>query len=658
MNRKSLRTNIGVSLVSISSALAMSTSYAADAPSAKPAAKSSKKAAQLAQSQSSGGGSSTSKSGAVNASESNAGAQIVRLGMSVETVNNVGVANVIAFSKVIETQRASGGLSSVVQTIQKCNSSSQGESFVKNVASLVNSGQSVADLAVLSSGVAKGSVTVEVVDNNLAVAKEAPEKAKAFLQNCATSVRGGSTTDLELVSTLRKAGASSSSLADVAGAFQAPTESFRGELSASARAAYDSLSASQKSRFFTMFKNDAGLPKEGASDVLENSDLRDKFASLTVDASRAYSNPLLAEAAVTANKIIKDQTFNASASLASSDALTYDAMFPNGYNRALVALLAKYSNSSALADTVNDFLGSKTLTISGATKLNQLFSASAGQNTDLLGFRRLLNPSSANLNIALSQGESYFRKNITIAGGGSGIELDVTNTMLKNAIVAVAGSKTQADRMFAVAALGDMNVSGKVTFKNTNANARYTRNVLVIGALNSLKVADNTQIINQGKILAVGAGKLKGASGERITGLKLESKGAIYVGSGNNLNLKDVTFTVGNTKNSLNMYAQNTMTVDGATFNGFGSGSKIYVEATTVDLSNLNFPGGSKVTLASRDGGLAANGTGSGKYPHFGSSMAGKVNFISNVSYNGSQLGNAAQFDAAGQNITIKSYSR
>lgn len=655
MNRKFLRTNIGVSLVSISSALAMSTSYAADAPSAKPAAKSSKKAAQLAQSQSSGGGSSTSKSGAVNASESNAGAQIVRLGMSVETVNNVGVANVIAFSKVIETQRASGGLSSVVQTIQKCNSSSQGESFVKNVASLVNSGQSVADLAILSSGVAKGSVTVEVMDNNLAVAKEAPEKAKAFLQNCATSVQSGSTTDLRSVSELRKAGASSSSLADLAGAFQAPTESFRGALSASARAAYDSLSESQKSRFFTMFKTDAGLPKEGASTVLENGDLRDKFALLM---GGAYSNPLLAEAAVTANKIINDQTFNASASLASSDALTYNAMFPNGYNRALVALLAKYSNNSALADTVNDFLGSKTLTISGATKLNQLFSASAGQNTDLLGFRRLLNPSSANLNIALSQGESYFRKNITIAGGGSGIELDVTNTMLKDATVAVSGSKTQADRMFAVAALGDMNVSGKVTFKNTNANARYTRNVLVIGALNSLKVADNTQIINQGKILAVGAGKLKGASGERITGLKLESKGAIYVGSGNNLNLKDVTFTVGNTKNSLNMYAQNTMTVDGATFNGFGSGSKIYMEATTVDLSNLNFPGGSKVTLASRDGGLAADGTGSGKYPHFGSSMAGKVNFINNVSYADKPLGNAAQFNADGQNITIKSYSR
>jgi hypothetical protein len=648
MTQKSSRLNIGVSLVSISSVLAMSSAYAADASNAKPAGKSAKKAVSIAQSQSSGGG-SASKSSATNVSESNAGAQIVRLGMSVETVNTVGVSNVIAFSKVMETQRASGGLNSVLNTIQACNASPQGVSFVKNVAALVNTGQSVSDLATLSSGIAKGTVSIAVVDDNLAVAKDAPAQASDFLKKCATAVQSGSTTDIEdlkKASDLYKSGASASDIANISG-----SSAFRQALSLSAKNAYDSLSEAQQSRFFSLYSANTS----GASTVLENGFLTAKFGPMLVDTTHTYSNPLLAEAALTANSIIKDQAFSANSALSSSDALTYATMFPNGYNKALISLLAKYSNSSALADTVNTFLATKSLSMS--TTLNQVFSSQAKQNTDLLGFRSLVHGSSADLNIALSQGESYLRRNINLTGG-SGIQLDVTNTILKNATVAVAGQKTKADRMYAVAALGDMNVSGKVTFTNTNTNARYTRNVLVIGALNSLKVADNTQIINQGKILAVGAGKLQGASGEQIKGLKLESKGAIYVGSGKNLNLKDVTFTVGNTKNSLNMYAQNTMTVDNASFSGFGGSSKIYMEATTVDLSNLSFPNGSKVTLASRDGGTANGTSGTGRYPHFGSSAAGRVNFIQNVSYNGSPLTNTAQFDTAGTNITIKSYNR
>ena len=75
----------------------------------------------------------------------------------------------------------------------------------------------------------------------------------------------------------------------------------------------------------------------------------------------------------------------------------------------------------------------------------------------------------------------------------------------------------------------------------------------------------------------------------------------------------------------------------------------IYLEATTIDLQNINFPGGSLVDMTTLYGGLE------GKYPTFpgDSRQVGRVNFIENVRYNQNLMNTKAQFDQHGQNIHI-----
>ncbi len=172
--------------------------------------------------------------------------------------------------------------------------------------------------------------------------------------------------------------------------------------------------------------------------------------------------------------------------------------------------------------------------------------------------------------------------------------------------------------------------------------------------MNSLRVSDNTKIINEGRILAVGAGKLRSNSGDdKITGLELESKGAIVVGSGKNLHLVDAKFKVSGTKADVALYAQDSMTLQNPTFN-LGAKSSIFMEATTVNLRDVNFPGGSKITMVSKEGGTEDGISGSGKYPRFGTAETGRVNFIENVRYNTNLIDSKGAFDAHGGNITIR----
>ena len=75
----------------------------------------------------------------------------------------------------------------------------------------------------------------------------------------------------------------------------------------------------------------------------------------------------------------------------------------------------------------------------------------------------------------------------------------------------------------------------------------------------------------------------------------------------------------------------------------------IHMRATTLDLSNLDFPGQAAVRLESLKGGV------DGKYPTFGSGNRayGRVNFIDNVRSDGNPLLDQASFDLHGGNVTI-----
>jgi hypothetical protein len=383
-----------------------------------------------------------------------------------------------------------------------------------------------------------------------------------------------------------------------------------------------------------------------------NTVLMENFPALIAEApAMSFTNPMLQEAGTVGNQILRDVSFDQSFSFTSGQAFTYDKLFPNGYNKALVALIAKYSGNERLVAGVDALIAVKS-PINNSTSLSNLFFE---KNTDLLGLRKqsYFNLDPRNPVTSLSQGESYLARAIAVVSD-SGVTLDVTDTKLKE-----AGNTKATSRLYTVGALGDMSMSGKITVKNTNPNADKTRNAVAIGAVNSLRVADRTEIINQGRVLAVGAGKLRGTSGETITGLKLESKGAIAVGSGKNIHLVDATFKVGSdSKSHLVMFAQSTIDLTNPTFQNFGSKSRIYMEATTVNLTSVDFPDGAKVRLRSRDGGTQNGTSGEGAYPKFGTSAPGRVNFISNVKYNGNLLGDTTQFDMHGGNIKIEKASQ
>ena len=96
--------------------------------------------------------------------------------------------------------------------------------------------------------------------------------------------------------------------------------------------------------------------------------------------------------------------------------------------------------------------------------------------------------------------------------------------------------------------------------------------------------------------------------------------------------------------------AARNLNVDGLTFSR--GVSSILMEATTIRLSNVNFPSSSAVRLNSLKGAI------DGKYPNFGSAIPsaeqiGRVNFIKNVSSGGNALNTRQAFDQYGQNITI-----
>ena len=84
--------------------------------------------------------------------------------------------------------------------------------------------------------------------------------------------------------------------------------------------------------------------------------------------------------------------------------------------------------------------------------------------------------------------------------------------------------------------------------------------------------------------------------------------------------------------------------------------SRIVMEAQTMRLRNVNFPGAAQVRLNSLKGAI------DGRYPNFGNVSAaqqiGRVNFIENVRSAGNLLKDRPSFDQHGQNIKIGKIAR
>ncbi|MBW8781282.1 MAG: FecR domain-containing protein [Verrucomicrobia bacterium] len=140
-----------------------------------------------------------------------------------------------------------------------------------------------------------------------------------------------------------------------------------------------------------------------------------------------------------------------------------------------------------------------------------------------------------------------------------------------------------------------------------------------------------------------------------MVNVSFEAAGDLYVGATkylviDNTTDSNVTFTTATGKD-LVLRASDLIDLTATTFS---AGMRtITMEASTINLTNIDFPGGAGVYLNSKLGGTADGLTGTGIYPHFGSSTPGRVNFISGVNYNGTAIDGTAAFDAHGGNIHI-----
>lgn len=137
-----------------------------------------------------------------------------------------------------------------------------------------------------------------------------------------------------------------------------------------------------------------------------------------------------------------------------------------------------------------------------------------------------------------------------------------------------------------------------------------------------------------------------------IEQVKLEVAQELAIRSFRDLELKNVTVGA---DALATIKARRDLNVDGLSFNR--QVSRIVMEATTMRLSNIDFPALSTVQLNSLKGGI------DGKYPNFGSSIPaaeqiGRVNFIENIRSGGNLIMDRANFDQFGRNISIGKIGR
>ncbi len=134
---------------------------------------------------------------------------------------------------------------------------------------------------------------------------------------------------------------------------------------------------------------------------------------------------------------------------------------------------------------------------------------------------------------------------------------------------------------------------------------------------------NNVSFANSGGQLHLTAGQ-----NLNLTSVAISSITTLDVKAVQNLSIASGSFTGVSSSPSIaaNLSAGDTLTVNGT---AISSVANISLSARTVNLSNINFPGGSAVNLYSQVGQLAAN-------PNTGAaSVPGHVNFILNVNYNG-----------------------
>jgi hypothetical protein len=369
-------------------------------------------------------------------------------------------------------------------------------------------------------------------------------------------------------------------------------------------------------------------------DVASQSDPRIKLVRLGVDFSDVINlsfsaaSEMFSESAALLNDIFTDRSITGGA-LSSSGIFNRANMVSNDFTVKMIELGANYSGNKTIASAITDAVNSGTLQDGYVGKLSAVLSKES--NYGLLGAR---NKDVGNLfNLTTDDVEAFAGKNVTI-NTTSEVDLSSQST----------SESPKEPKVFAIAAGNDLTISSDVTFSKRGST--WNKETLAIGAADDLTISKGKTVEYKGNYLALGAN-----DSIKLEEVKLKAKHGIGVASLDDVDITGGSFDISG-KGGFGIYAQDEININGLTFNGAGTAEYIYMEARTVNLSDIDFPTGSNVDLISELGPIDS------KYPNFGSPIPGRVNFIEAVSYGGAAnaMTDAATFDEFGANIQIRKY--
>ena len=186
-----------------------------------------------------------------------------------------------------------------------------------------------------------------------------------------------------------------------------------------------------------------------------------------------------------------------------------------------------------------------------------------------------------------------------------------------------------------VSASSFLDLEGSISF--SGPSHRSTRVVLAGGGAITA---------SPGTTLDVAVADLAMASRHDLTlrEVALSAGGKVYLNSLRDMLLDDVGVQA---TDEVRLQALRSLSVDNLRFSE--ELRAIHMRATTLDISNLDFPAQAAVRLESLKGGM------DGKYPTFGTPNRGygRVNFLENVRSGGNPLIDRSSFDLHGKNISI-----
>ena len=355
-----------------------------------------------------------------------------------------------------------------------------------------------------------------------------------------------------------------------------------------------------------------------------------KQAALDVSGMSSYTSDYreaLTSAAELAGSLLVDRSVTSATDLSIS--ISVDS-FTTGYNVAFANLLSKYgaigsNGDSVVADiltgSLSDNLEGNSDLLSKTRTSNYLSYLATYTGSASFGD---IDATSSVLDIPVENISITPGANISIGSSASDSSVDVS------ALLGKASSDHRDYRIVhVIGAAKDMKIAGDVTFSNTNDAEDHA---LVLGAADDFMLVDS-DITYTGSNLGLGAAGSDSDS-MYLVNTNITTGGNLAVGTLGSLNISSANFNVGNANSATSdpdnvyLYANELIQVNGLNFSGSRL-DDVYMEAITINLKDVAFPGTADVILKSQNGTYHID--------TYSSPVRGGVN-LTNVSHGGTVL--------------------